>query len=295
VEDVRIEDDIVLKELESDTMQHELRALREKIRESEEKVRAVEVKISDLQEELDFAMREAPKNVYSNRDDEDVAEFIRQESIRLFKQELKVNEAEKVAYDANIEKMKTLIDPVSERINGAANEIVQLKDNLTRRAVERKRLESVFFDLEEKASADLVNLIGASIEQQEEFLHTASEQLAVCLEWSKSQRLKDKLEKEQLTIEECSALGIQRHSQAVDSAVRSCQAVIHPRSICSPEVLREGVIDNRKLILDLDCKHYKFICERLTTELKFARNYKAQRVESENLLQTFQQSLLALR
>jgi hypothetical protein len=295
VGDVRIEDDITMKALGNDSMQVELKSLREKIGSLEADQQEVTKKLEELQEELDFIQAEPPKNMFSNANEENVAELIRQDTIQLFKQELKMQTMEKLRLFGIIDKMKSLIEPASARIASSSDEIQRLKEDLLKRAAERKRLKEIFFEIEEKSALELSLLVDIDVEKHQKLLADNNVDLAVCENWTDTLQLTEKYTDGTLSLIEINALNIPWPMEKIDAAILTCNASINPRLYSTPLELRTCAVETRKVMLETDQSYYKFIIEELMKELHALRNYKAKHMESEKLLLIFQQSLLDQR
>lgn len=210
----------------------------------------------------------------------------------MLKQELKMKTLERDQLEMKTEKMKTLIEPASIRINGATAEIVGLREQLLKKAAERKRLEDIFFDFEDKTVKEMIPMIDSEIKRNETQLSDTTERLAICQQWM---ALAAKYSVGELSVREYNALSLPMRISAIDDSIRECTAASHPRLACAPESHRNGFVETTTMILELDLKHLKFVLSHLETEATSARSFKKEREASEKLLLAFQESLLMQR
>lgn len=293
VEDVRTEDDVVVKELGLDAMQTELRTLRERIREEEEGYKTVGTQISDIEEELE-AMLVEPKK--TNKNDEDIAKYVREETLSVLKAELKAKSSEREQLLVKIEKMKGLIEPATERNLAAQTEISVMKEQLLKRAAERKRLEEVFFAVEEKVVLGAIRSVEGSLELFKSSSKDLHERAAVCDLWSTSVQLRGKYEGGTLSLHEMIALDIPvKVYYETERSIGACRSSASPRLFASPLEHRTALVDMLKASLNLDQRHFAFAIEQLSKELAKAVAFKTQRVFNEQLRVAFQEELIAQR
>ena len=298
VEDVRMEDEVQLKELAVDTMQLEIKAVRDRIRNKQDQIKDVEIKLTELTEEIDYQTQETANGMFATKDDDELVSMIKRDTLLVLNEELKRKTLLKEGLTEEIEKMNGLLTPAVQRVDDALKEIITQREEIDRRAAERRRLEKIFFDLEERINADGTDLVSSIIvgrNDSMEMLAAAHRKLTGCLEWLEHSILREKYNDNALDVSECEALGMSLHLFPIEQVMEALNSVLNPSTASHPLELRNFSVETRKLVLELDTNHYHFVIERLDEELAATRNYGTRRTDSEAILLKFQQSVLSLR
>ena len=298
VEDVRIEDEIILQELEVDTMELEIKAVKDRIRRREDLVKDIEIKLRELGEELEYQSQESKNKIFEDKDNEDLTQIIKKEMMTVLNQELNKITLQKKEFEDEIAKMNDLVAPAALRVEKITNEIIRRREEIDRRAAERRRLEKIFFDLEDSINMDGADLMTSIVTARDlvlDKLASSNQKLSCCCDWLENARLREKYRKNDLIAFECEMLGFPMNLYQLNSAIDISSATLNPSLFSHPLELINLSIETRKHILEMDVQQFHFELTRLNEELEATRGYGARRAVSEVTMLKFQNLLHSLR